>query len=545
MCIIGVHCHAAQCPKGEGTVANTAGRPARAPQIRVFYRNSGQRAVKAAGNGLYVQPRPEAFDEPPGSAPAASPAVHQGTLSAKQDHLDQLLPVGADAVGYVAVPYVVQPGDTLFSIARRFTVPLERLRSANAGVVDDTIFSGQILDIPLREPTWPLLPAMYEPLVVQPGDTLETLAERFGISPEAIDAANPAIGTTSLIPGTVVFIPVVEPAPPSPLPAALYIARAGDTLTGIAAAFDRPLADIRAANPQVGDDIFPGEILVIPAGRPPTQPVFHRSRYVIQPGDTLASIAEQFMVPIQRLQEVNVFIAPIPGLVIAVPMQVQVPMPPPTQAGFPGCIAPPFGRRLNLGDDDSVFVEFPPGLDFKFFGLPVGDGVYINANGNLTFQQGDPGFIAGTDAFLEGPPRIAGLWVDLAPLRAETPGGVFVTTVADQSTGKPRLVITWDRVPLFAARDVFQTFQISLNPDQSISMCYFDVTPLPATTARTLIGVGGGSETPTGNVFLFDGDLNPRRLGPSTEPTPAGPLTQRTLLLTFDERLANYRLRFT
>src|SRR5690606_31016408 len=98
---------------------------------------------------------------------------------------------------------------------------LERLRSANAGVVDDTIFSGQILDIPLREPTWPLLPAMYEPLVVQPGDTLETLAERFGISPEAIDAANPAIVTTSLIPGTVVFIPVVEPAPPSPLPAAL------------------------------------------------------------------------------------------------------------------------------------------------------------------------------------------------------------------------------------------------------------------------------------------------------------------------------------
>ncbi|HEY8449986.1 MAG TPA: hypothetical protein VIL95_05830, partial [Bacillota bacterium] len=112
--------------------------------------------------------------------------------------------------------------------------------------------------------------------------------------------------------------------------------------------------------------------------------------------------------------------------------------------------------------------------------------------------------------------------------------------------GGTRFVVTWDRVPYFFATDVFNTFQISLNPDDTISICYFDVQSVPQPAGlRTLIGVGGGAEAPAGNVFLLDGDDNPRRLGPPAEPTPDGALTGRILLYTFDPDLGTYRLRFS
>ncbi|HEY8449906.1 MAG TPA: LysM peptidoglycan-binding domain-containing protein, partial [Bacillota bacterium] len=256
--------------------------------------------------------------------------------------------VRREAVGRVAVPYVVQPGDTLTAIARRFEVPLGRLRAANREITDDRLFVGQILEIPLTEPTLPPLPEVYEPFIVQPGDTLASIAERFGIFVEALRAANPGVDPENLIAGTIVFVPMVAEPAPVPLVALLYVVQRGDTLARIAAAFEVSLADLRAANPQLqGDEIFAGEILVIPIPSVPLEPVFTRIRYIVQPGDTLASIARQFGVTVPGIEQLNVFAAPIAGLILAVPMAIPIPAPPPAPPGFPTCVPPPFGRRLE------------------------------------------------------------------------------------------------------------------------------------------------------------------------------------------------------
>jgi hypothetical protein len=44
--------------------------------------------------------------------------------------------------------YIVQPGDTLYSIAARFGIPLQTLMTANPGLQAGMVFVGQIITVP-------------------------------------------------------------------------------------------------------------------------------------------------------------------------------------------------------------------------------------------------------------------------------------------------------------------------------------------------------------------------------------------------------------
>ena len=70
------------------------------------------------------------------------------------------------------------------------------------------------------------------------------------------------------------------------------------------------------------------------------------------------------------------------------------------------------GTPITLDDDDSVPVVL--GRPFKFQGKARST-VYVNSNGSLSFDAGDPDFDATVPNFLAGPPRISPLWTDLDP----------------------------------------------------------------------------------------------------------------------------------
>ncbi|MGE5553761.1 MAG: LysM peptidoglycan-binding domain-containing protein [Betaproteobacteria bacterium] len=104
--------------------------------------------------------------------------------------------------------YVVQPGDTLSAIARRFGVSLAVLLAVNPEIADpDLIFPGQVVRIPLMPPSRP--PVGRCLYVIQPGDTLSEIARRFGLDLDTLINANPQITNPDLIfPGQIIFVPL-------------------------------------------------------------------------------------------------------------------------------------------------------------------------------------------------------------------------------------------------------------------------------------------------------------------------------------------------
>lgn len=95
-----------------------------------------------------------------------------------------------------------------------------------------------------------------------------------------------------------------EPATPAPQPSAVtYTVQPGDTLSGIAAAYNttyQHLADINGiANPNL---IYPGQVLTISGGGAPAP---QQTVYTVQPGDTLSGIAAAFGTTYQHLAAVN------------------------------------------------------------------------------------------------------------------------------------------------------------------------------------------------------------------------------------------------
>jgi hypothetical protein len=69
---------------------------------------------------------------------------------------------------------------------------------------------------------------------------------------------------------------------------------------------------------------------------------------------------------------------------------------------------------ISLGDDGFVEVVFPTGFNFPLAGRPY-DRMFVNSNGNVTFDSSDVSWIESVPRFLGGFPRIAPFWDDLNP----------------------------------------------------------------------------------------------------------------------------------
>jgi len=221
--------------------------------------------------------------------------------------------------------HVVQPGERLNDIAMRFNTTVDELVRLNLLGNPNFIFPGQVLNLPSVTSGTP--PAAGGPITsdqiirVEIGDTLNSIARRFGVSVASIVARNsirnpnrifagmqliiPAPGTTPTIP------PPVDPIPPSNI---TYVVQAGDTLELIAQRFNVTVESIRLLN-NITDNraVFPGDVLLIPpTGGPIVQPplTFPPRRtvngfYIVRPGDNLFAIGADFGVNIFDIARAN------------------------------------------------------------------------------------------------------------------------------------------------------------------------------------------------------------------------------------------------
>jgi murein DD-endopeptidase MepM/ murein hydrolase activator NlpD len=151
---------------------------------------------------------PAETDEPPADAPAADAPPPASDAPSTEV---------APAPPITPTTYAVQPGDTLYSIARKHGVSVDAVLWANNLSDANVIKQGQKLVIP---------PSTGKLHTVKDGDTIDSLSQTYGVSKTGIAAVNGLGETSDLKAGQRLLIPVAikPPSDPAFTPAPLQAA---------------------------------------------------------------------------------------------------------------------------------------------------------------------------------------------------------------------------------------------------------------------------------------------------------------------------------
>jgi LysM repeat protein len=187
-----------------------------------------------------------------------------------------LLAWPAGAQGQV---HVVQRGDTLWSIATRYGTTADAVAKANGLADANRIYAGQRLVIPAGSPVagtaGTSAPATY---TVRHGDTLAAIAYRHGTTVSSLAAANGLANPNYIYPGLRLRIPPSGNTPaagstPAGTSGQVHVVQRGDTLSSIAARYGTTAASIAAANGLANPNyLYPGQRLRLPAGEAAAAP---------------------------------------------------------------------------------------------------------------------------------------------------------------------------------------------------------------------------------------------------------------------------------
>ena len=243
--------------------------------------------------------------------------------------------------------HIVAKDENLETIALRYDLRLSFLQRANPGVTNPSqLFVGQRIHIPILYGAKPVpIPAGTPPpaatgtptpttagavvagnfitVVVQEGDSLPVLVQRYGVSASAILNANPELrlNPSQMFPGDVIVIPIAATFTPSLSTPFFYTVAPGDTVLSIAAKFEMASDTLILANPKAS--FAAGSTILVPAGP---------HVYVVKEGDTVEIIASRYVVTTDTIIRANPAINTLGfifvGQKIAIPTRIDaVPIP--------------------------------------------------------------------------------------------------------------------------------------------------------------------------------------------------------------------------
>lgn len=218
--------------------------------------------------------------------------------------------------------YIIKPGDTLYQISRRYRTTVQDLLSLNPTIEPDNLRVGQVICVPRKKIKIPCPGGSY--YAIKQGDTLFLTAQKYNLSVDELLAANPGINPENLMVGQIICIPPKDTICPN---GEIYTVQENDTFLQIAIKFDISYNALKRANPYVDvTDLEEGQTICIPpfesADFCPDEKV-----YIIEEGDTLTSIAEEFVISATDLLIVNPNMAPsdfVTGRLICLPPEAPV-----------------------------------------------------------------------------------------------------------------------------------------------------------------------------------------------------------------------------
>jgi LysM repeat protein len=185
--------------------------------------------------------------------------------------------------GMSASPTSAAPGSTAVSS------PQPSAPATEAPSPGETATAVPSQPAPTPEEVSPSVPTEGIEHVVAWGETINIIADRYGVSVEDIVAANNLSDPDLIRAGDVLIIPGVA-APTAQ--AGVHIVRQGETLQSIASMYGTTVEAIALANGIINTNyIYVGQSLTIPGGGAGE---VEGQTYLVQSGDTLSSIAVQF-----------------------------------------------------------------------------------------------------------------------------------------------------------------------------------------------------------------------------------------------------------
>jgi LysM repeat protein len=225
----------------------------------------------------------------------------------------------APSIARAATEHTVQPGESISSIAARYGLPVQTLLDVNGIADPDSVAAGTILQIPTYAVAAPpdVAPGNYH--TVESGDTLSSIAVRFGVSPAELAEANGIFDLHSVIAGATLLIPETVPGESGSGgggeeelviggAAMQHTVAAGETLFEIATNYGVRLESIVAANGLSNPNlVVVGQMLAIP-GAGETGPSTGAAAdvvHIVGQGETLSSIADKYGVGLSALADAN------------------------------------------------------------------------------------------------------------------------------------------------------------------------------------------------------------------------------------------------
>lgn len=194
---------------------------------------------------------------------------------------------GPDRQGTGSVIHIVQWGENLTLIGRRYGVGTAAIAQANGIANPNYIYAGQRLIIPSGSaPSAPAGPTTA--YVVRRGDTLSAIAHRFGTTVNALASLNNLLNPNLIYVGQRLRIPG-QGSSTGTADSCTYVVKRGDTLSAIAVTYRTTVWAIAIANNLANPSfIWVGQRLVIPgcSGGPTATPTPKAPAPTPKPGAT-------------------------------------------------------------------------------------------------------------------------------------------------------------------------------------------------------------------------------------------------------------------
>lgn len=196
--------------------------------------------------------------------------------------------------GLITNTYVVQKGDSLYSIANKLGTTVSELKKEN-NLTTNTLQIGEVLRIPTKE----IYEGEENVYIVQKGDTLYSVAMANNTTVDELKKAN---NLTSNVLSTGQLLKI----PSALLPESTYIVKKGDSLYSIANKYNTTVDELKRINNLTSNILSIGQVLKLPSDKvSDVEKEENTISYTVQKGDSLYSIARKYSTTIDKIKDLN------------------------------------------------------------------------------------------------------------------------------------------------------------------------------------------------------------------------------------------------